>query len=129
MPFTVIHPPNARPVADYHMAVRVASGRLVHTGTIGPFLSDGRVAGPKDPAAQARRIFQVMVERLRREGTDLSNIVRMTTYLVRIDDLAEFARGRAAFFTGTLPPATLIGVPQFANPDVLAQVEAVVLTD
>jgi hypothetical protein len=41
--------------------------------------------------------------------------------------LPEFARGRSDYLTGTLPPATLIGVPEFARPEVLAQVEAIAL--
>jgi 2-iminobutanoate/2-iminopropanoate deaminase len=129
MPFTVINSPNARPVADYAMAVRVESGRLIHTGTVGPFLEDGRVACPGDLAGQARRIFVNLADRLRSDGTDLTNIVRMRTYLVRMVDLPEFARVRSEFIQGTLPPATLIGVPRFSNPEILAQIEVIAVTD
>lgn len=129
MPFTVINPPNARPVADYAMAVCVESGRLVHTGTVGPFLGDGRIACPGDLAGQTRRIFENLVDRLRSNGADLANIVRMRTYLIRMADLPEFARVRSEFVQGTLPPATLIGVPRFSHPEILAQVEVIAVTD
>ena len=125
MAFTIINPPNARPVADYAMAVCVESGRLIHTGTIGPFLDDGRVACPGDLAGQTRRIFENLVNRLRLDGAGLSGIVKMTTYLVKIADFPEFARARAEYITGTLPPATLIGVPLFTHPDVMAQIDVV----
>jgi 2-iminobutanoate/2-iminopropanoate deaminase len=129
MAFTVINPPHARPVASYTMAVRVESGRLIHTGTIGPFLNNGRVAWPGDLAGQTRRILENLVDRLRSDGATLSDIVKMTTYLVRMADLPEFAQVRSEFIRGTLPPATLIGVARFSQPDVLAQIEVVAVID
>ena len=129
MSFTIIKPESARPGANYAMAARVESGRLIHTGTIGPCTDDGRVTCPGDIGGQTRSTFDNLIVRLRQNGVDLSNIVRMTTFLARMADFADFVRARAEYLPGTMPPATLIELPRLSHPDALVQVAIVALKD
>jgi 2-iminobutanoate/2-iminopropanoate deaminase len=90
---------------------------------------DGEVVGKGDLERQIRTIYAEMGEVLREEGLVYSNIVQMTTYLAREEDIAEFYRVRAIVFEEVYPDrkyppnATLVCKP--ADPELLIEVQFV----
>lgn len=125
MPYTPITPADARPVANYRMATRMEGGRLLYVAGQVARGVDGRVLGKGDVRAQALHVFQNLRRVLRAAGGDLSDILKMTTYLTRIEDFPAVVEVRRRFFSGELPASTLIAVAHLAEPDLLIAIEAV----
>ena len=123
MPYTSITPTEAKPVANYKMATRMEGGRLLYTAGQVARDAEGNVLGKGDIRLQARQVFQNLRQVLQAAGGDLSDLLKMTTYITRSEDFPAVAEVRSSFFPGQLPASTLIIVTRLAQPDLLIEVE------
>ena len=123
MPYTTITPTEAKPVANYKMATRMDSGRLLYIAGQVARDADGEVLGKGDIRVQARQVFQNVRHVLQAAGGDLSDLLKITTYITKIDDFPAVAEIRSSFFPGALPASTLIVVNSLAQPELLIEVE------
>jgi enamine deaminase RidA (YjgF/YER057c/UK114 family) len=85
--------------------------------------ADGELIGSRDVASQFRQVFENLSTILERSGSDFTQIVNLTTYLVGADSLEEFRVARMQVFErffpdGGYPPNTLVVVSALAHPDV-----------
>ena len=55
----------------------------------------------------------------------MDNLVKMTIYVVDINNNTEVWRARREFFSGDFPTSTLVEVRSLAKPEVLVEIEAV----
>lgn len=90
-----------------------------------PLDADNRLIGDGDIETQTRACYENLKRSLAAAGADLSNVIRMTTY---VTDLTEHPKGvrkvRAEYFGTRTPPAsTMIEVPRLLN-GMLIEVEA-----
>jgi enamine deaminase RidA (YjgF/YER057c/UK114 family) len=125
MPFTTIATPEAKPVANYKMATRMEGGRLLHISGQVAWDASGNIVGKGDVGAQARQTFQNLRGVLQAAGGDLSNLMKITTYITRLEDFPAVAKARSEAFPGELPASTLIVVKSLFHPDFLIEVEGV----
>ena len=125
MPFTTIATPEAKPVANYKMGTRMEGGRLLYISGQVSWDTSGNIVGHGDVVAQARQTFQNLRGVLRAAGGDLGNLMKITTYITRIEDVPAVARARGEVFQGELPASTLIIVKSLFHPDFLIEVEGV----
>jgi enamine deaminase RidA (YjgF/YER057c/UK114 family) len=125
MPFTTIATPEARPVANYKMATRMEGGRLLYISGQVAWDASGAIVGKGDVGAQARQTFQNLRGVLQAAGGDLANLMKITTYITRIEDFPAVAAARTEVFQGELPASTLIVVKGLVHPDFLIEVEGV----
>ena len=123
MSYTTITPTEAKPVANYKMATRMESGRLLYIAGQVARDADGEVLGKGDIRAQARQVFQNVRNVLQAAGGDLDDLLKMTTYITNIDDFPAVVEIRSSSFSGTLPASTLIVVSRLAQPELLIEVE------
>jgi 2-iminobutanoate/2-iminopropanoate deaminase len=123
MPYTSITPTEAKPVANYKMATRMEGGRLLYIAGQVARDAEGNVLGKGDIRLQARQVFQNLRQVLQAAGGDLSDLLKMTTYITRSEDFPAVAEVRSSFFPGQLPASTLIIVTRLAQPDLLIEVE------
>lgn len=114
----------APPASDYSHAVEVAPGlRWLHTAGqvgVGP---EG--TAPPDVEAQADQAWRNLVAVLAAAGMAVTDVVRMTMYLVRADDVPVAQAVRTRFMGGHKPASTLIVVAALARPAYLFEIEAV----
>ncbi len=129
MAYTTIVPEHARPVAAYKMATRYESGRLLFLPMQAPYDSDGGLVGKGSIRIQTRQVYQSISRILQDAGGDLNDLVKITTYLTRMDDFPASREARDAFIPGEAPAATILEVPRFGDPGLLIQVEAVAVID
>lgn len=129
MAYTTIVPDHAKPVAAYKMATRYESGRLLFLSMQSAYDSDGILVGRGDIRAQTRQVYENIGRILQDAGGDLTDLVKITTYLTRMDDFPASKEARDAYIPGEAPAATLLEVPRFCDPDLLIQVEAVAVVD
>ena len=125
MPFTTIATPEAKPVANYKMGTRMEGGRLLYISGQVAWDASGNIVGKGDVVAQARQTFQNLRGVLQAAGGDLGNLMKITTYITRVEDVAAVGRARSEVFQGELPASTLIVVTSLFHPDFLIEVEGV----
>ena len=125
MPFSTIATPEAKPVANYKMATRMEGGRLLYISGQVAWDAGGDIVGKGDVRAQARQTFQNLRQVLRAAGGDLTDLMKITTYIIKIEDFPAVAEARSEVFQGQLPASTLIVVRSLFHPDFLIEVEGV----
>ena len=125
MPFSTIATPEARPVANYKMATRMEGGRLVYVSGQVAWDASGNIVGKGDVGAQARQTFRNLRQVLQAAGGDLGSLMKMTTYITRIEDRPAVAEARGEVFGGEVPASTLIVVKSLFHPDFLVEIEGV----
>ncbi len=125
MPFTTITTPEAKPVANYKLATRQEGGQLLYISGQVAWDTNGNVVGKGDVRAQARQVFQNLRQVLQAAGGDLNDLMKITTYITKIEDFPAVAEVRSEVFQGELPASTLIVVKGLFNPDFLIEVEGV----
>ena len=125
MPFSTISTPEAKPVANYKMATRMEGGRLLYISGQVAWDASGAIVGKGDVRAQARQTFQNLRGVLQAAGGDVGHLMKITTYITRIEDFPAVAAARSEVFQGELPASTLIVVTSLFHPDFLIEVEGV----
>ena len=114
----------APPVSHYCDAVRFGDLLFV-SGMVGVD-GDGRVVGPGDAARQTRQIFENMKKVLDAAGASFADVLKVTVFLVNIDDRPRINPVRQEFFGIARPASTLVEVSKLIRPDLLVEIEAVV---
>ena len=114
----------APPISHYCDAVRF--GDLLFISGVPPTDAKGAVVGGDDPAAQTRQIFKNMKLVLDAAGASFADILKVTVYLLDINDRSKINPVRKEFFGNARPASTLIGVSELAIPGMRVEIEAVV---
>ena len=109
------------PVIGMSRAVRI--GNVVAVSGTAPIGPDGKTVGVGDPAAQARRCFEISKIALEKLGAGLGNVIRTRIMLARIDDWRAVAEVHGEFFRDVRPVNTIVQVARFIDPDWLVETE------
>jgi len=112
------------PISHYCDAVRF--GDLLFISGVPPTDAAGRVVGGDDVAAQARQVFLNMQRILDAAGASFADILKVTVYLLDVNDRSKINPVRQEFFGAARPASTLIGVSELAVPGMKVEIEAVV---
>ena len=112
----------APPISHYCDAVRF--GELLFISGIPPTDAAGRVVSD-DVAEQARQVFRNMQLVLDAAGASFADILKVTVYLLDVEDRRKINPVRQEFFGAARPASTLIGVSELAIPGMKVEVEAV----
>ena len=114
----VVEPPPGR----WSNALRVGDTLFI-SGTVSRAPDRVTIEGNNE-YEQARIIFGKMRHLLEAAGGAMSDIVKVTIYVVDIKQNTEVWRARQEFFTGDFPCSTL-EVRSLATPEILVEIEAV----
>ena len=104
----------------FSRAVRVGD-RVLVSGT-GPIWPDGSC--DPDPAAQARRCFDIVATALAEAGASLDDVVRSRVLLVDVADLDAVSAVHAEVYTRARPAATMVAVVGLVDPRWKVEIEA-----
>jgi reactive intermediate/imine deaminase len=115
----------SEPMSHYTDAVR--AGDLVFVSGVVPVDGDGRLVGGDDVVAQARQVFENMGAVLAAAGCTFADVVKVTVYLVDVDDRARINPVRQEVFGAARPASTLVEISRLAVPGARIEVEAVAL--
>jgi reactive intermediate/imine deaminase len=114
----------SEPISHYCDAVRF--GDLLFISGVPPTDASGKVVGGDDVAAQARQVFVNMKAVLDAAGATFADILKVTVYLLDVNDRAKINPVRKEFFGAAKPASTLIGINELAIPGMKIEIEAVV---
>jgi enamine deaminase RidA (YjgF/YER057c/UK114 family) len=114
-------------IIGFSRAVRVGDFITVGgTAAIGP---DGETVGRGDPAAQARRCYEIIQAALEAAGASLDDVIRTRTMLKRIEDWLTVSQVRGEIFSQIRPVDTIMQVTAFVDPEWLVEIEVDALID
>ncbi len=114
------------PVAQIGIAHAVQAGNTVHISGMVSVDVDGILVGNGDVEAQTRRCFEQIETLLVEMGGSLSNVVKITTFLVDLADFAPMTKVRQDVFSrGHRPASSAVVVAALVFPGALIEIEAV----
>ena len=87
-----------------------------------PVFADGSC--PEDPAAQARRCFEIITTALEEAGSDIHNVVRTRMFLTSAGDASSVGEVHREVFGETRPAATMVVVAALLDPRWKVEIEA-----
>ena len=109
------------PIVGFSRAVRI--GNVIAIGGTAPIGADGETVGVGDPAAQARRCFEITRAALAEAGASMTDVIRTRFLLTRIEDWQAVAQVHGEFFADIRPVNTIVQVSRFIDPDWLVETE------
>ena len=112
----------AEPISHY--ADAVVAGDTLYVSGIVPVDASGAVVGD-DVVSQARQVFAIMERVLAAAGATPADVVKVTVYLLDVDDRPLINPVRQEFFGDTRPASTLVEVSRLAVPGARLEIEAV----
>jgi enamine deaminase RidA (YjgF/YER057c/UK114 family) len=125
-PVRYINPPGLTKPTGYTHVVVAADGRTVYIAGQVAFDSTGQVVGLGDFNAQAEKVFANLRTALASVGGSFADVVKTTTLITDLKQVAALRELRARYFNPEHPPAnTLIPVATLARADLLIEIEAV----
>jgi enamine deaminase RidA (YjgF/YER057c/UK114 family) len=112
------------PARSFSAGMVTEGGRIVWlAGMGGTRAADGsKVEGI---TAQTRQAFRNIEAALKRAGGGLEHLVSMTVMIRDQKDGDEFVKVRGEFFKEKFPASMLITAKDFANPDILVEIQSV----
>jgi 2-iminobutanoate/2-iminopropanoate deaminase len=121
-----LHNPDtiADPLGTYSHGVEVPpNARWLHVaGQLG-LRKDGTLASTVEE--QAEVAWQNVVEILGAAGMKVTDLVKITQYLTRLDHFPRYAATRAKFLAGHRPASTSLIISSLVKPEYLVEVEAI----
>ena len=78
---------------------------------------------PADIAGQSEVAWEHIIRMLDHAGMTVSDIVKVTQYLTRAQDIQAYAKVRTRFLGEARPASMLLVVPQLVRPEFLVEVE------
>lgn len=118
---------NVHPTIGYSYVAK-AGNTLYIAGQIANDI-DGNLVGPGDIERQARQVFTNLKNILEEAGGNLSDIVKMTTFLTHYDFIKAYRKVRSERLTEPCPPNTLLIIESLALPEFMIEVEATAVID
>ncbi len=112
----------AAKIGSYSDAIEAAPGarQLVSSGTPG-LMPDGKL--PPDFKTQAQWAWRNVMTILAAAGMGREDIVKVTQYLTRREDLADYRPIRSEFLGDARPASMLLFVDGLVWPDMLIEIE------
>lgn len=123
-----INPKTLAPPPGYTYVVETTGpGRTIYVaGQLGLDLDNKLVGAPGDFTAQATRAFENLQAALAGADAKLTDVVKITNYLVDVAHMPMFREVRDRFFNAGNPPAsTTIAIAALARPGALFEIEAI----
>jgi enamine deaminase RidA (YjgF/YER057c/UK114 family) len=122
-----INPPGlTRPTGYTHVVVS-SDGRTAYIAGQVAYDSTGKVVGGENFEAQATRVFANLGLALASVGATFHDVMKTTTYITDLKNLAALRDIRGRHFDAERPPAnTMIPVSTLARPELLLEIEAIV---
>jgi enamine deaminase RidA (YjgF/YER057c/UK114 family) len=80
---------------------------------------------PADITGQTKLAWTHILSVLEQANMDLTDVVKVTQYLTRAEDIAAYAKVRTHFLGDAEPASMLLVVQQLVRPDFLVEVEVI----
>ncbi|MDO5604193.1 MAG: RidA family protein [Paracoccus sp. (in: a-proteobacteria)] len=116
---------------DMPPAPAIRAGNTIYLSGQIALNPEGQITGPGDLVAQARQCFSNIKAILAREGADMRDIVKMTTYFAcpLTDKVTrDYWAVRKDFFGDYRPASTGVSVAALIYPELMIEIEVIAVT-
>ena len=114
----------ASQIGKYSDAVEVPpNARWLYTAGTPGLALDGTV--PSDITQQAEIAWNHIVKMLTQANMDVNDLVKVTHYLLRAQDIPAYVKVRTKFLGDARPASMLLIVPELVKPNFLLEIEAI----
>lgn len=114
----------AQKIGTYSDGVEVSGNvKWVFTAGTPGLLPDGTY--PKGVTAQAEQAWKNILAILAEAGMGVKDLVKVTHYLVRDEDIKDYVVVRSRYLGDARPASMLLVVPGLVKPEILVEIEAV----
>ena len=127
MSHEIIELKSVHPAIGYSHAAQAGS-TLYIAGQIAKDV-DENLVGLGDIESQTRQVFTNLKNILEEAGGNLSNIVKMTTFLTHYNFMEGYRKVRSEFLSEPFPPNTLLIIESLALAEFMIEVEAIAVLD
>jgi reactive intermediate/imine deaminase len=116
----------AAPVGPYAHVVSVPpGGRLVYCAGAVALGAEGEVVAPGDIVGQTRQVMENLRLALEAAGATFDDVVKVTNYVVDVNDWRQVLPVRAEYLTEPYPASSFVEVSALMFPELLIEIEAV----
>jgi enamine deaminase RidA (YjgF/YER057c/UK114 family) len=131
MPHLCVNPEGIDVPETYSHVIVAKGNRMVFVAGQYPEDADGKLVGPGDMVAQAKKAFDNLGLALAAVGARPEHVTRLGIYVANYkrEYLAMIEQGRLALFGDHKPTDVLVGVESLANSDYLIEVDAIAVID
>jgi len=113
------------PVGPYANVVTVPpGGRLVYCAGAVALGPDGEVVAPGDIVGQTRQVMENLRLALEGAGATFDDVIKVTNYVVDVNDWRKVLPVRAEYLTEPYPASTFVEVSALIFPELLIEIEA-----
>ncbi len=121
-----VNPPGLSTPTGYTHVVIAPDYQTVYVAGQVAYDSAGRIVGAGDFRAQVEQVFGNLDRALSSVGATFADVVKTTTYVTDMTQLAAIREIRSRYLHPTRPPAsTLVQVAGLVRPELLIEIEAV----
>lgn len=114
----------AKQIGSYSDAIETASNlRWFYTSGTPGLTEAGEL--PTDIEKQSEIAWRHVVRMLEQAGMTTADVVKVTQYLTRAEDIAGYAKVRTRFLGEARPASMLLLIPQLVWPKILVEVEII----
>jgi enamine deaminase RidA (YjgF/YER057c/UK114 family) len=124
MPRRQLTNPNLPPPQGYSRAVAATGREIFFTSMTAPVDAAGAVVG-RDATEQAARVLTNLREILELHGSGFDDVVKVSAYITRVEDIAGVMRTIGEAFADPPPAIALAVVVALPNPAFLVEIDAV----
>ncbi len=127
-----INPPGLKALGMYSNVTSVSGGTIAFVSGQVSVNSEGKVVGVGDIQAQAVQVFENLKLALAGVGATFEDVIKFTIFIVGLTPEKRKAvmEVRSRYISHKNPPAaTMIGVNQLVEPELLLEIEAVAAVD
>ena len=129
-PVRYVNPPGLAMNPRFTQLVEINGGRTILISGQVAYDKDGKVMGKGDIRAQSKQVFENLKTALDSVGAGFNDVAKLNTFMVNMPENLEGyrdVRGEYLAKNEHPPASTTVGVAALVNPDLLLEVEAVVV--
>ena len=78
---------------------------------------------PNDITGQSEGAWEHIVHMLEKAGMSIADLVKVTQYLTRAEDIPAYVKVRSRFLGDVRPASMLLIIPQLVRPEFLVEIE------
>jgi 2-iminobutanoate/2-iminopropanoate deaminase len=114
----------ASQIGKYSDAIEVPpNARWLYTSGTPGLALDGHL--PSDVSGQAEIAWTHIVKMLKQTDMSVNDLVKVTHYLLRAEDIPAYVQVRSKFLGDARPASMLLIVPALVKPNFLLEIEAI----
>lgn len=115
----------ATPSGPWSAGVKTAPGETLFIAGCVALDENGSIVGAGDVAAQTHQVMRNFAAVLSAAGMSMSDVVKITNYLVDVRDYPKVAEVRQQYLTEPYPASTMVQVTGLLYPGLLVEIEGI----